>query len=271
MTGSGAAAAARGALAVVGTGIRAGLQTTPEARALIESAGRVFYVLNDPLSEGWLRRLRPDAESLADAYRDGRPRIDSYAEMVDRLLAPARAGAEVCAVFYGHPGVFVRPAHEAVRRARAEGIDATLLPGVSAEDALFADLGVDPADRGCQSHEATELLLGGRRFDPTSALVLWQVGAIGETEYRSAGYRRAGLELLRERLAADYPPHHQVVLYEANELPIGPPLVMRMPLAELAAAPATARSTLFVPPLPARPRDRALADRLAAALASETR
>ena len=258
---------AGGSLAVVGTGIRAGLQTTPEARALVESAGRVFYVLNDPLSEGWLRRLRPDAESLADAYRDGRPRLDSYAEMVERLLAAARAGADVCAVFYGHPGVFVRPAHEAVRRARAEGIEATLLPGVSAEDSLFADLGVDPADAGCQSHEATEFLLGERRWDPTSALVLWQVGAIGETEYRTEGYRRAGVELLVERLAAEYPRAHEVVVYEANELPIGPPLVLPLPLAKLAAAPLTARSTLYVPPLPPRPRDAALAARLAAALA----
>lgn len=257
-----------GSLVVVGTGIRAGRQTTPEARAEIESADRVFYLLNDPLGEAWLRRLRPEAESLADAYRNGRPRRDSYEEMVERLLAPARCGARVCALFYGHPGVFVRPAHEAVRRARALGLDAAMLPGVSAEDSLFADLGVDPAAAGCQSHEATEFLLGGRRFDPTSALVLWQVGAIGEESFRADGYRRAGLALLVERLRADYAADHEVIVYEANELPLGPPLVARWPLADLAAAPLTARSTLYVPPLPPRPRDASLAARLAAALES---
>lgn len=259
--------AANGSLTVVGTGIRPGLQTTPEARAILQSSGRLFYLLNDPLGESWLRGLRPDAISLADCYRDGRPRLESYAEMVERLLAAVREGIDVGAAFYGHPGVFVRPAHEAIRRARAEGFAATMLPGVSAEDMLFADLGVDPAERGCQSHEAADFLLEQRTFDATSALVLWQVGAIGEESFRASGYRSAAIDLLVEALTRVYPAAHEVVVYEANELPIGAPLIHRTPLAALAAAPLTARSTLFVPALPARRRDTQLAERIASRLA----
>lgn len=257
-----------GSLSVVGAGIRPGLQTTPEARALVEAATRVFYLFNEPLGERWLLTIRPDAESLASCYRDGAPRIDAYSEMVDRLLGPVRIGDQVCAVFYGHPGVFVRPAHEAVRRARAEGYSAEMVPGISAEDMLFSDVGFDPAERGCQSHEATEFLLEGRRFEPTSALVLWQAGAIGEDLHRAQGYRSIGIGLLVEALLETYPPSHEVVVYEANELPLGPHLVHRVALADLAAAPLSVRSTLLVPPLAARPRDPVLTRRLVRLLRS---
>ena len=40
-----------------------------------------------------------------------------------------------------HPGVYVAPSHETVLRARAEGYPARMLPGISSEDCLFADLG----------------------------------------------------------------------------------------------------------------------------------
>jgi len=34
-----------------------------------------------------------------------------------------------------------------------------MLPGISAEDCLFADIGVDPGIYGCQSFEATDLFV----------------------------------------------------------------------------------------------------------------
>ena len=75
---------------------------------------------------------------------EGRSRLDTYQDMVDRILACVREGSDVCVAFYGHPGVFVYPSHEAIKRARIEGYKATMLPGISAEDCLFADLGIDP-------------------------------------------------------------------------------------------------------------------------------
>ena len=67
------------------------------------------------------------------------------------MLAPIRRGIRLCAVVYGHPGVFVYASHEAVRRCRLEGLPARMLPGISAEDCLLADLGVDPGVRGCRA------------------------------------------------------------------------------------------------------------------------
>jgi precorrin-3B methylase len=54
----------RGSLTVVGTGYRVAGQVTPEARACVERADRVLYLMTDTATSGWIRALRPDAESL---------------------------------------------------------------------------------------------------------------------------------------------------------------------------------------------------------------
>ena len=96
-----------------------------------------------------------------------------------------------------------------------------MLPGISAEDCLFADLEIDPARQGLRSYEATDFLISGRPVDPTSGLVLWQVGAIGvATFYRRAVWRTEGLAPLVETLLDHYPADHEVILYTAATLPV---------------------------------------------------
>ena len=77
-------------------------------------------------------------------YGEGLERMHTYEAMVQHILAEVVASKRVVAAFYGHPGVCTYPTHESVRRARAAGLPARMLPAVSAEDCLFADLGVDP-------------------------------------------------------------------------------------------------------------------------------
>lgn len=248
---------------MVGTGLRIAGQVTQEALAAIVEAEKLFHLIQDQVTHRWLEELNPTAESLYDSYRPGRLRRETYEEIVERMLAPVRRGLRVCAAFYGHPGVFVMPAHEAIRRARAEGHDAEMLPGVSAEDCLVADVGFDPGDRGCQSFEATDFLIRHRRFDPASALLLWQIGGIGISDFREEEYwNPRGVAILAETLAATYGEGHEVIVYEASPYPVVPPVVHRCPLARLPAAPVTSGSTLLVPPLAEREVDRELLSRL---------
>src|ERR1700676_3415101 len=163
-----------GSLTVVRSGIRLG-QTTIEARSHIEQADKVLFLVADPLAWSWIADLNPTAESLHVFYERSADRMTAYIGMVEHILSRVRQGVKVCGAFYGHPGVFAFPTHEAIRRARADGIEARMLPGVSAEDCLFADLGIDPAPTGCQSFEATDFLVYNRHIDPTAALVLWQL------------------------------------------------------------------------------------------------
>jgi Tetrapyrrole (Corrin/Porphyrin) Methylases len=240
--------ASTGSLIVVGTGIRAPAHATTETIGALRGADVVYYLVADPISEHWVRTMNAATESLMDSYADDKPRLQSYEEMVERILSPVRRGSNVCAAFYGHPGVFVYPSHEAVRRARTEGFDAVMLPAVSAEDLMYADLGIDPAANGCQSYEATDFLIRPRNIDTGTALVLWQVGVIGHSDYQSRGYSTEHLDVLINRLNSLYGGEHLVTLYHGSELPGVEAHVQVTPVKDLAACLITAASTLFVPP-----------------------
>jgi uncharacterized protein YabN with tetrapyrrole methylase and pyrophosphatase domain len=247
----------------VGTGYLVAGQVTAESQALIEIAQKCFYLVADPATAVWISGLNETAESLKNSFAAGRERTDSYEEMVERMLAPVRQGLDVCAAFYGHPGVFVFPAHEAIRRARREGFPARMLPGISAEDCLFADLGIDPAQPGCQSFEASDFLLRHRIFDPSCHLILWQIGAIGLTTYMAEeGCNREGLRVLSQALCQRYGPDHESLIYEASIFPVCEPSLLRVPLGVLAEARVTSVSTLYVPPKPQPPVDLEMLDRL---------
>lgn len=93
--------------------------------------------------------------------------------------------------------------------------------------------------------------------------MLWQVGLVGAEDVREDElWSRDGLGVLTAALLETYPADHEVVVYEASTLPIAPPKIARVPLGTLAEAPVSALSTLYVPPLPDRETDLAMAERL---------
>lgn len=238
-----------GCLYVVGTGIGLAGQITTEARNLIKNGDRVYAVMAEPFMLSWLRDLNPATVSLQDHYGVGKQRDRTYEEMVETILSGVRAGERVCAAFYGHPGVFVWPSHEAVRRARAEGFEANMYPGISAEDCLFADVGFDPAHSGCQSYEAQDFMLYERHIDPTAALILWQMAALGDTSRSTFETDSRWVQALADVLQDHYPADHEVIIYEASAFPLDEARIEPIPLIRLAEASYTQASTLYVPPV----------------------
>jgi uncharacterized protein YabN with tetrapyrrole methylase and pyrophosphatase domain len=239
----------KGSLVIVGTGIRTAGQLTPEAIAHIRAADKVLYVLSDRTAENVIRRLNPGgSESLEPLYRDGKPRMETYREMIERIVACVHEGLDTVTAFYGHPGVFAYAPHAALRRLREEGYDAIMLPGISAEDCLFADLGLDPSTYGCQSHEATSLVVRRRTVDPACALILWQVGVFGNHVFRENEYDLSGLHVLVDHLRQFYPADHEVCVYEAAIFPGCQPRMDWVPLGRLTEVKLNTASTLFVPP-----------------------
>lgn len=241
-------ATSAGRLSVVGTGIRLAGQLTIETRHLVRQADRVFAVMADPFSLGVLRDLNVNVASLQVHYAKGRARDESYERMVETVLDPVRDGEHVCAAFYGHPGVFVWPAHEAIRRARAEGFEATMYPGVSAEDCLIADLGIDPGVSGLQTYEAADFLVHPRTIDPRTPLVLWQLAVLGDLSRSTFETDPAWVRALAQVLAEDYPDDHAVTVYEAAVGPFDDTRIEIVPLKRLHELEFTQASTLFVPP-----------------------
>ena len=228
-----------GSLVVVGAGIGFA-RITLEARAAIAAADEVLYLVPDPVSATGIEALNPAARSLHDFYEEGASHHAAYERMTEAILEPVRAGKRVCAAFYGHPGVFVLPSHEAVSRARAEGFDASMQPGVSAEDCLVADLGVDPGVNGLQSYEAGDFLRRRPATEPTTALVLWQIGVVGARTH-TANVAAPALPELVELLLARYPAGHQAVVYEASSYPGVAPTIRDLRLDELGADTSTSR------------------------------
>ncbi len=257
------AADRRGSLVVVGSGIRILGQLTVEAIARVKGAEKVFLLVSDPIAAAILERLNPGrSESLLGFYGDGKPRIETYHEMVGHVLESVRAGLGVCLVSYGHPGIFAFPTHEAVRQARAEGYDALMLPAISAEDCLFADLGLDPASTGCVSFEATDFLIRRYRYDPACLVILWQIGVIGVLDKPSQEPQVFGLPLLVERLSESYPLDHPVTIYQATIVLGQTCFAKTVPLRELAATEIPPMSTLCIKPAVQAAPDREMASRL---------
>lgn len=253
-----------GSLVCVGLGMTLGSHITPLSRSYIEKSDVVFAGTSDGIVELWLARMNPDVRSLQMFYREGKSRLDTYRQMVDAMLCEVRAGKRVCGAFYGHPGVFAFPPHKAIEIARSEGYPAHMEPGVSAEDCLYADLGIDPGKYGCQHYEASQFMFYKRRVDTSAYLVLWQVGVAGDRSLARFATGVAYRQVLVDVLTRDYEPGHEVIIYEAATLPVRQPKIERLALGALANAQIEMHATVVIPPAMALQPDREIQARLAA-------
>lgn len=243
-------------LVVVGSGIELGRHLSSRCLSEIQDAERVL-ALTDGAAFGMIAEMRPDLIDLRIHYAPGKDRRQTYRDMEAAIMAEVRAGKRVCAVFYGHPGVFADVPHAVIRKAREAGYSARMEPGISSEACLYADLGIDPGRSGVQSIEATQFLVEDRPIDTRSLLLLWQVALTGDIACTRFHAEPRELQKLVERLLLDYPADHEVILYEAARLPVEPFRADRMPLCELASAHYEEYTTLVVPPCAPRPTDHA--------------
>lgn len=235
-------------LTIVGSGIKFLSHLTTETKAHIEQADVLLYLVNEPAMEFWLQKANPCSESLFDIYRAYEFREDSYSAITKYILKILRTNKHVCVVFYGHPTVFTKPGLDAVIQARGEGYLATILPGISAEDCMFADLLIDPGSCGCQSFETSDLLIYQRKIDPSSHLVLWQISIIGALNHPKIHDNASGIRLLLNYLEKDYSLDHEAILYVAAQYPTMVPIINKITLKELEHTQIERLSTLYVPP-----------------------
>lgn len=244
----------RGELVVVGCGIQLGRHITERAVSEILAADTVF-VLADALAFDWIAFRRPDAVDLTGYYDDRTDRRETYRAMKASIIEAVSAGERVCTVFYGHPGVFAQVPHEAIAQLRAAGLPARMEPGISAEACLYADLGLDPGERGVQSIEATRFLAYKHSLDPTALVLLWQVALAGNLDCVGFEPDPKRLQLLVDKLSHWYRPDTPVILYEAAQLPIEDFRAERMTLADLPSARYKEYTTLVIPPAVEAERD----------------
>lgn len=187
-------------LVVVGTGLFPAEHLTVEARAWLERADHVVHAHHDPDMIQWLIDLNPHIQALPG-------NISIPGMSIGFIIELLATGKSVCLALPGHPAVYQSTGRSLVAAAREAGYRAWLTPAVTAEDCLFANLGVDPGRNGGQSFTATYLLLYQPVFDPTAALFLWGLDQIGQLSHP------AGLSLLQEFLERNYTGQHPLTLY----------------------------------------------------------
>ncbi len=260
----------QGSLVNVGLGMTLGSHLTPLSRTFIEQADVVFVAASNQVVEEWVRTMNDHVISLQSLYQEGKSRRRTYAEMNDLMLNEVRSGKTVCGAFYGHPGVFALTPHETIRIARAEGYKAHMEPGISAEDCLYADLGIDPGTLGCAHFEANKFLFNQTKFDPSAYLVLWQIDLAGDRSLKVFSSPQHAKQLLVELLLKDYPENHQVILYECAVLPIESFKVNEVHLKDLASADMSMKTTLVIPPCQNKIRNKATLDQLSALASSSS-
>lgn len=254
--------AKQGSIVCVGVGMTLGSHITPLSRSHIEQADVVFCSVSDSYVELWVKDMNKDVRSLQKFYAEGKDRRQTYREMVEAMMTEVRSGRKVVGAFYGHPGVFALAPHKVVQQAREEGFAAHMEPGISAEDCLFADMGLDPGTTGCVHYEATQFMVNEKVLDTTALLILWQVGMAGDRRLKKFTSDNRYRSVLKECLLSFYSPEHQVALYEAAVLPIEDVRIDWIPLSELDTALVLQHTTLVVPPALQKQEDTVIVDRL---------
>ena len=205
--------------------------------------------MNEPAIEEWIKEKAKSFESLLSFYTKHFRRIDCYREITQKIIGDLKSYKNICVILYGHPTVFAMPALAAAKLAVKEGLNVTILPGISAENCLFADLMIDPGSNGSQSYEATDFIIRDKIIDVTSHLILWQVGTIGEIGRPCKNNNKKGINLLTNKLIELYSFSHKAIIYEAALYPHFKPRVELISIDGLREVELTSLSTLYIPPL----------------------
>ncbi|MFT2092618.1 SAM-dependent methyltransferase [Paraglaciecola sp. 2405UD69-4] len=236
----------QGSLTIVGTGISVSGQMTLITESTLKNADIVLAVVTQSALVN-LKSINSNTVSLRDLYDPNLSRLLTYRKMQQRIVTEVEAGKKVVAAFYGHPGVFVTPSHDAIEELTQKGYKVKMLPGVSAEDCLIADLSLDPARYGCQSYEATQFLFRRYSIDPHMLQIIWQIGSIADFNHTKNKTDHPGLLILMNELLKFYSSDHEVIIYEAATIPLLEPKIEKIPLNKLKDIIPKAISTLVIP------------------------
>ena len=236
-------------LIIVGVGIKCISHVTQEVQSCIANADKILYLVNEPAMKLWIQSLNKNNESLDHLYTTPQYRQDNYLLISNYIVNQLKEIKLLCLVIYGHPTVLVKPAMVAAGAAKNEGHHVVVMPGINAEDCLFADLLIDPSSAGCSSFEATDFLIYQREFDASSHLILWQPYVIGVKGLIKNNHDPIlGLTLLKEYLLKKYSSNHEIILYEAAQYPTFKPIINKITLNDLPNSFVTRLTTLYIPP-----------------------
>lgn len=235
-------------LVLLGTGIKSVSHLSQEALPYIKQADCVLHLLNESVMAEHIQKLNNNCQPLDEIYFQYSDRNKSYQAISEAILSKLDEHDFISVVFYGHPTVFAEPGLQAIKKAKSRGIETLILPAISAQDCLFADLEIDPGKLGYTSIEVTEFLTKKRILDPCSHLILWQIGMLANFQHPKETINHHALNLLQAKLQQYYTENHQIIIYEAALYPGLQSRQQAISLSQLASASYTTLSTLYIAP-----------------------
>jgi hypothetical protein len=241
---------------VAGLGLQTVTQVTREVELVIRSSREVLYLDTGVGTRSFLESLCPRVTSLYEqSYSNQRPRVNAYEHMAAGVVDAALDHPPVTFAIHGHPLVAAHPPFLILELADALNLQVTVLPGISAFDAILADLRLDPVVHGLQMYEATDLLMRRRPLDPEVPALIWQIGPLETCLHSMAVSRPERFSRLISHLRQYYPPRHEVVAIYCSPHPILPPDTFRFALEDMGgyAHRIHAGFSLYVPPSASRP------------------
>jgi precorrin-2 methylase len=253
-------------LYIAGLGLQTVAQITREAEHAIRQSREVLYLDTGAATRQYLETLCPRITPLFDeSYREDHPRVSAYEHMAIRVIEAALHHPPVTFAIHGHPLVAAHPPFLVLELARALGLRVAVLPGISALDAIFADLRLDPVVHGVQMYEATDLLLRRRPLLNDVPAVIWQIGPLETALHSQRVSRPERFTRFVAHLRRYYPARHQVAAIYCSPHPVLPPHILRFAIEDMPdhAPEIHTGFTLYVPPSAGRPVvDRELAAQL---------
>lgn len=234
-------------LALVGSGIKTISHLTEEAKGYITSCDSVLYLVNEPLLEGYIKKLAKTSRSLEPAYVRQTDRKSGYGNIAQEIIDELNRVCSVCVVIYGHPCVFATPGLLAISSLNVD-VKTVICPGISALDCLFADLRFDPANGGTQTFDATEYLLYDKIIDTSAHIVIYQIGMVGNLGLPTNKVNLDAICFVKNKLLALYDKNKTAIIYESALYPGTTPKIFEFELSELEKQDLSPISTLYIPP-----------------------
>lgn len=237
-------------LFIIGSGIKSIAHLTNETIGCIKNSNKVLYLLNEPLMEKWVQQNSLESESVCIEYFSESKRINAYNKIANKLIDDVGKHDVVSFLIYGHPCFYAMPGLMAASRLdNHQDISIEIIPALSSLDCLYADLAIDPARGGIYIVDASELIAFGKLLDPSSHLVIEQIGMVGNMGRPTNKVNTIALEALQSYILDFYPENHKCTLYEAALYPRMAPKIINFELSKLLKQKFTTITTLYVPPV----------------------
>lgn len=168
-------------LAVVGSGIKKLHQMSLEAWWLLQDSEVVISNLNDTVAIEYLAdNLDAELIDFSNIY-DSENNETRYSTYHDMILCPLEKAKEtdglVTYLSVGHPNIWAWTPYAVKHLGENEwGLNVELLPGISAVDSIYSDLGIDPAQGGVVQYNFTKALQERLELSPRLSFIGWLFG-----------------------------------------------------------------------------------------------